>query len=257
MHFQKIFSLSFILLFFLNIFGCSANIEGCLEDGNCDPAIVVSEFEGDLPDDPFDSFWSSGQVPASITIDLGPQMITNPKWPNPSTQKVSIRAVKNIDELVIMLEWKDDTRDGNFDHSSLYVDRAAVMFPVETAREAPSITMGEPGVPVNIWQWKSIGGEKGQPGVKAKKVLAYHTVEDLNAEGFSTLTYQDKQNVKGTARWKDNKWRLIFRRALVDDDLNDVQFRQSVLMAVAIWNGSNKELNGQKGIAGWMLLQFS
>ena len=79
----------------------------------------------------------------------------------------------------------------------------------------------------------------------------------MNAEGFSTLTYQDKQNVKGTARWKDNKWRLIFRRALVDDDLNDVQFRQSVLMAVAIWNGSNKELNGQKGIAGWMLLQFN
>ena len=44
MHFQKIFSLSFILLFSLNIFGCSANIEGCLEDGNCGPAIVVSEF---------------------------------------------------------------------------------------------------------------------------------------------------------------------------------------------------------------------
>ena len=75
MHFQKIFSLSFILLFFLNIFGCSANIEGCLEDGNCGPAIVVSEFEGNLSDDPFDSFWSSGQVPASITIELGPQMI--------------------------------------------------------------------------------------------------------------------------------------------------------------------------------------
>ena len=184
-------------------------------------------------------------------------MITNPKWPNPSTKQVLIRAGKNTNELIIMLEWNDKSRDGNFDHSSLYVDRAAVMFPVEADNEPPSITMGEPGVPVNIWQWKSIGGEKGQPGVKEKEALAYQTVEDLNAEGFSTLTYQSQQNIKGTALWKDDTWRLILKRDLVDGDRNDVQFRQSVLMAVAVWNGSNRELNGQKGIAGWMLLQFS
>jgi len=228
-----------------------------LKEESCGPAIKVADFEGSLPDNPFDPFWSSGQAPVPTSIELGPQMITNPKWPNPSTKQVSIRAVKNKNELVVMLEWDDESRDGNFDHSSLYVDRAAVMFPVEIDNEPPSITMGEPGVPVNIWQWKSIGGEKGQPGVKEKEALAYQTVEDLNAEGFSTLTYQNQQNVKGTALWEDNKWRLIFMRKLVDDDINDVQFRQSVLMAVAVWNGSNKELNGQKGIAGWMLLKIS
>ncbi len=228
-----------------------------MKEESCGPAIKVADFEGSLPDNPFDPFWSSGQAPVPTSIELGPQMITNPKWPNPSTKQVSIRAVKNKNELVVMLEWDDESRDGNFDHSSLYVDRAAVMFPVEIDNEPPSITMGEPGVPVNIWQWKSIGGEKGQPGVKEKEALAYQTVEDLNAEGFSTLTYQNQQNVKGTALWEDNKWRLIFMRKLVDDDINDVQFRQSVLMAVAVWNGSNKELNGQKGIAGWMLLKIS
>ena len=87
--------------------------------------------------------------------------------------------------------------------------------------------------------------------------MAYQTVEDLNAEGYSTLTYQSQQDVKGTALWKDNKWRLIFKRDLVNSDSNDVQFGQSALMAVAVWNGSNKELNGQKGIAGWMLLKLS
>jgi DMSO reductase family type II enzyme heme b subunit len=157
----------------------------------------------------------------------------------------------------VLLEWKDITRDGNFDHSSLYVDRAAIMFPVKRSKEAPSVTMGESGMPVNIWQWKSIGGEKGQPGVRKKNKLAYQTVEDLNAEGYSTLTYQSQQDVKGTALWKDNKWRLIFKRDLVNGDSNDVQFGQSALMAVAVWNGSNKELNGQKGIAGWMLLKIS
>ena len=113
------------------------------------------------------------------------------------------------------------------------------------------------GSDVDAMQWKSIGGEKGQPGVKEQKGLVYQTIEDLNAEGYSTLTYQNQQNVKGTALWKNNKWRLIFKRNLIVADLNDVQLRQSVLMAVAVWNGSNRELNGQKGLAGWMLLKFN
>ena len=71
------------------------------------------------------------------------------------------------------------------------------------------------------------------------------------------MTYQNQQNIKGTALWKNNKWRLIFKRDLIVSDLNDVQFQQSVLMAVAVWNGSNRELNGQKGLAGWMLLKFN
>ena len=255
MHYKSFYSLilSAILLFS----GCSANIEGCLEEETCGPAIIVSKQDRSLPEDPYDPFWDSKEAPTAINIELGPQMITNPKWPNPSTQKVLIRAAKTSNELVVLLEWEDTTWDGNFNHSSLYVDRAAIMFPVEPSSEPPSITMGESGMPVNIWQWKSIGGEKGQPGVKTKSKLAYQTVEDLNAEGYSTLTYQSRQDVKGTALWKDNKWRLIFKRDLVNGDPNDVQFSQSVLMAVAVWNGSNRELNGQKGIAGWMLLKFN
>jgi DMSO reductase family type II enzyme heme b subunit len=86
--------------------------------------------------------------------------------------------------------------------------------------------------------------------------LAYQTLEDLNAEGYSTLTDQNQQNVKGGAAWENNKWRLVFTRSLTNGNANDVQFKKSVLMATAVWNGSNKELNGQKGIAGWLLLKI-
>ncbi|GIS85414.1 MAG: hypothetical protein CM1200mP16_17140 [Nitrospina sp.] len=110
-----------------------------------------------------------------------------------------------------MLEWEDDSRDGNFEHSSLYVGRAAIMFPVQASKEPPSLTMGEPGIPVNIWQWKSIGGEKGQPGAKQKAGFVYQTVEDLNAEGYSTLTYQSLQNAKGTGIGERKKMALNFQ----------------------------------------------
>ena len=234
---------------------CAANVEDCLKDESCGPAIRVASHDGSLPVDPYDPFWDTGTV--AVKVELDPQMITNPKWPNPSTKEVTIRAVKNDDVIAIMLEWEDQTKSSNFDHSALYVDRAAVMFPVTADKEAPSITMGEPGKPVNIWQWKAIGGERGQPGVKDNSniKLAYQTIEDLNAEGYSTLTDQNQQDVKGGAVWKNNKWRLVLTRSLTNGNANDVQFKKSVLMATAVWNGSNKELNGQKGIAGWLLLK--
>ncbi len=236
---------------------CSSNVEDCLQDESCGPAIHVASHDGSLPVDPYDSFWDAGTV--AVEVELGPQMITNPKWPNPSTKEATVRAVKNSSGIAIMLEWSDPTRDSNFDHSALYVDRAAVMFPVVAEKEAPLITMGEPGKPVNIWQWKAVGGERGQPGVRDNpdSELIYQTIEDLNAEGYSTLTDQNQQDVKGFAVWKSNKWRLVFHRSLTNDNANDVQFKQPVLMAIAVWNGSNKELNGQKGISDWLLLRMS
>ncbi|MBT5029262.1 MAG: hypothetical protein HOM97_12775 [Nitrospina sp.] len=244
-------------LFVLFLISCETNVEKCLQDDSCGPAIQVVSHDGVLPADPYDAFWDEGVVP--VKIELGPQMITNPKWPNPSIRDVVVRAAKNNSRIAIMLEWDDVTRDSNFDHSALYVDRAAVMFPVNAKQEAPSITMGESGKPVNIWQWKPIGGERGQPGVKdnPNSKIAYQTIEDLNAEGFSTLTDQNKQDVEGIAVWNNNKWRLIFNRSLTNANGNDVQFEQSVLMAIAVWNGSNKELNGQKGVAGWLLLKMT
>ena len=236
---------------------CGVDVEDCLKDESCGPVIQVTNYDGSIPVDPYDPFWGSG--PTTVTVTLGPQMITNPKWPNPSTKEITLRAAKSINSIAIMLEWEDQTKSSNFDHSALYVDRAAVMFPVTPDKEAPSITMGESGKPVNIWQWKAIGGERGQPGVKdnSNDQLAYQTIEDLNAEGYSTLTDQNQQNVTGGAVWKNNKWRLIFTRSLTNGNANDIQFKKSVLMATAVWNGSNKELNGQKGIAGWFLLKMS
>jgi len=82
-------------------------------------------------------------------------------------------------------------------------------------------------------------------------------VEDLNAEGFSTLTTQDEQNVSGKGLWKNKTWKVVYKRSLTSPDNGDVQFKHSVPMAVAIWNGGNRERNGQKGIAGWLLLRLS
>merc|ERR1711964_608416 len=77
-------------------------------------------------------------------------------------------------------------------------------------------------------------------------------VEDLNAEGFSTLTTQAHQDVQGAGNWRNNRWSVVYKRALKTGDANDTQFGGSKTpMAIAIWNGQNKERNGQKAVTQW------
>ena len=82
-------------------------------------------------------------------------------------------------------------------------------------------------------------------------------VEDLNAEGFSTLTTQAHQDVQGEGNWRNNRWAVVFKRALKTGDANDTQFGGGKApMAIAIWNGGNKERNGQKAVTQWNTLHY-
>jgi DMSO reductase family type II enzyme heme b subunit len=237
---------------------CNSNdLDQCLKDDTCGPAIEVFRISGDLPIDPTDPLWNSPNAPRQVKVELEPQMITNPKWPNPSIRFVNVSAARNDTELAIALEWEDATKDKSFGVSAMYLDMAAVMFPLQSQGGPPAITMGNDGNMVNIWQWKDVQANGNIMGFKNKsdaQRLSDPGIEDLNAEGFSTLTTQDHQDVTGKGIWVDNKWKLVLKRNLRTNDENDVQFEKSSLMAVAVWNGSNKERNGQKGLEGWLLL---
>jgi len=82
-------------------------------------------------------------------------------------------------------------------------------------------------------------------------------IEDLNAEGFSTLTSQAHQDVKGKGNWNNNRWVVVFKRSLTTSDTNDTQFKSGKTpFAIAIWNGQNKERNGQKAVVQWQELRY-
>merc|ERR1712096_140515 len=60
-------------------------------------------------------------------------------------------------------------------------------------------------------------------------------VEDLNAEGFSTLTTQAHQDVQGNGNWSNNRWSVVFKRTLSTGDANDTQFQTGKTpMAIAV-----------------------
>jgi len=130
--------------------------------------IKAVKVSGSIPTSPTDPFWSNyGPLKGKfngqnqVIIDMEPQMITNPMWPNPSTKYVFVKAVSNGKEVAVRLEWLDPTRNDIMVQSQQYKDQAAVMFPVNQSGEEPPFTMGGDGERVNIWQWKATWDKEG------------------------------------------------------------------------------------------------
>ena len=294
--------------------------------------IKAVKVNGAIPTSPDNPFWSERYGPTAlkhVIIDMDPQMITNPMWPNPSTKYVFVKAATNGKEIAVHLEYNDPTRNDIMVQSQQYKDQVAIMFPVNQSGEEPPFTMGGDGERVNIWQWKATWDNEGttrssmqdledqyaymamgsgsyymyepdgklsgidtahksgtktgsyknrgaadiskrstnidfgmgknegvfNPGRATGNILSdaamrVSAVEDLNAEGFSTLTTQAHQDVDGEGNWRNNRWAVVFKRSLSTSDQNDTQFSGSKTpMAIAIWNGNNKERNGQIGRA--------
>lgn len=309
--------------------------------------IKAVKVKGAIPTDPSSLFWSERYGPTAlkhVIIDMDPQMITNPMWPNPTTKYVFVKAATNGKEIAVHLEWNDATRNDIMVTSQQYKDQVAIMFPVKQSGEEPPFTMGGDGERVNIWQWKATWDKEGagtagneamqdledqydymalgsggyymyepdgklqmtsefssqsgskdrrgksgsgtqgasdiskrgsmvdygmgknegvyNPGIATHNILSDNTmrrspVEDLNAEGFGSLTTQAHQDVDGKGNWNNNRWTVVFKRALKTKDANDTQFTGSKTpIAIAIWNGQNKERNGQKAVTQWQTLQY-
>ena len=91
----------------------------------------------------------------------------------------------------------------------------------------------------------------------SKIELRNSPVEDLNAEGFGSLTTQASQDVNGYGTWDKSGWKVVFVRSLTDKDVNDVQFSGAKFpIAFAIWDGSNDERDGLKSISEWNYLEI-
>ena len=94
-----------------------------------------------------------------------------------------------------------------------------------------------------------------------EKFKNFMTIRELNAKGFRNLVVQpsNSQDAKGKGYWEKGKWKVMVTRPLVTSDKKiDIQFEKGKLIpyALAIWDGSNKEIGGQKSITSWYYLSL-
>ena len=220
---------------------------------------------GDLPTAADDVAW---QLVSPITIPLSGQVITRPVWPEPTVRALTVRSVHNGTEIAFLLEWQDNTKNDRLTPGT-FRDGVAIGLPLG---DAPAFfCMGQLDHYINIWHWKADWqsdidrraartSEKKEGGVRTFEVIPRRvsSVEDLIGGGFSTLTTKDKQGrVQGQAFWKDGVWHVVMRRPLVSEEQeNEATLIPGRIQTVsfAVWNGENKERNGQKAVAPWFQL---
>jgi hypothetical protein len=222
---------------------------------------------GELPNAADDAAW---KAVSPITIPLSGQVITRPVWPEPTVHALMVRSVHNETEIAFLLEWQDNTKNDRLTPGT-FRDGVAIGFPLG---DAPAFfCMGQLDHYVNIWHWKADwqsdidrraarAPEKKEGGVRTFEVIPRRvsSVEDLIGGGFSTLTTKEKQGrVQGQAVWKDGVWSVVMRRPLMSEEQeNEATLVPGRVQTVsfAVWNGENKERNGQKAVAPWFQLSI-
>jgi len=230
--------------------------------------IIRSHYlSGEIPTSPDDPAWA--KIP-TMTLPLSGQVITRPVWPEPTARALAVRSVHNGTDISFLLEWQDNTKNDRLTPGT-FRDGAAIGLPLG---DAPAFfCMGQLDHYINIWHWKADwqsdidrratrGGEKKPESGEPRKFEVIprraSSVEDLVGGGFSTLTSKQSQGrVQGKAAWKDGVWHVVMRRPLMSTDPeNEARLDPGRLQAVAfaIWNGENKERNGQKSVAPWFQL---
>lgn len=221
--------------------------------------------EGELPTGPEDAAWAKV---SPMTLPLSGQVITRPVWPEPTARALTVRSLHNGTEIAFLLEWQDNTKNDRLTPGT-FRDGVAIGLPLG---DAPAFfCMGQLDHYINIWHWKADWqsdidrraaktSEKARDGVRTFEVIPRRvsSVEDLIGGGFSTLTTKEKQGrVQGKAAWKDGVWHVVMRRPLVSEEQeNEAKLIPGRVQTVsfAVWNGENKERNGQKAVAPWFQL---
>ncbi len=221
--------------------------------------------QGDLPSSPEDPAWAKI---APATLPLSGQVITRPVWPEPTARALVVRSVHNGTDIVFLLEWQDNTKNDRLTPGT-FRDGVAIGLPLG---DAPAFfCMGQLDHYINIWHWKADwqsdidrraarSAEKKEGGVRTFEVIPRRlsSVEDLIGGGFSTLTTKEKQGrVQGKALWKDGVWHVMMQRPLSSEEQeNEAKLVPGRVQTVsfAVWNGENKERNGQKAVAPWFQL---
>jgi DMSO reductase family type II enzyme heme b subunit len=237
-----------------------------------DGLIHAPAVRGKLPTDPADPYWE-GMDPTRVVL--------NPLWPEKDTiYAVAVRAVHDGKRVAILCTWKDPVPDGAPVRVQDFQDAVALQFSMNG--NTPFLGMGDANNPVNIWQWKA-GWQQEAEGHRqdmsdqypAMHVDTYfatsyrtaadagnelsvpHTspIEDANAHGFGTLKSQPAsgQNVSGRGVWRDGSWNVLFLRDLKSKDVDDVKFAvgKAAPIAIAVWDGQNRDRNGRKVISNW------
>lgn len=218
-----------------------------------------------------------------VEVPLTAQQTTYP-FGGGSVAAITAQAVHDDNDLYLRVTWQDTTSDIGTDAPDSFADAVAVQFPAQAASSVPAICMGQANSGVNIWHWRADSNAGvphtaeevspnavvdipqdadddyparvvGNPFAQAEPAV----VQNLVAEGFGTLGPADEQIVEGHGDYDDKTWSVVYTRGLESDAATEPAFvnGEDTDVAFAVWDGTNKDRNGQKSVSAFATLSLT
>lgn len=243
------------------------------------------------PDEMMDSFSRHWDKVALYSIPLSRLWQSD----NVNYQMVNVQAMYNNRYLAVKLEWEDNTQDQGLSRIQDFQDGAAIQFSLDGTKGFHGMGSKDHPADIWFWkaEWQKRVTEKSQPDIdfvyanratdsnvetypKLMNDMAYlagrdagnmisaetkkSSIENLTAVGPETVTplTEKDQQVFGKGVWDGKKWRVVFVRKLKSDDAKKVNFAKGnqIPIGFAIWNGSERDRNGQKMVSTWYDLEL-
>jgi hypothetical protein len=267
----------------------AAAVEGAKQEPAVAGAPVTARYVGSVPaEDPGADAWRDAQ---RVLVPLLPQQLVPPYLDTAGVSELVVSALHDGETVAFRLEW-DDAELDDLDGVRRYHDAVAVQLPAQQASAPPAITMGGPGFPVHILQWRAtwqrdvdsggrtgvddiypevvhdvmpddvlppetaqlywVGREAGNPLSQAARTTP---VEEIVAEGFGSVTHLPQQAAVGRGVHEDGGWRVV---VAVPSGRRGVGAPLAPgttwPVAFAVWLGSDENRGGRKHYADWQTL---
>lgn len=273
-----------------------AGIAVAVEDRRGTEAIegepIVARFvDGELPvEDPGAGRWRDA---TRFVVPIAAQQIVQPYLEKEGVTELGVRALASPVELALLLDWEDDSVD-DLDGIRRYHDAVAIQLPTLAGAQPPPLTMGAPGSPVHILQWRATwqrdidsGGKTGvdqiypevvhdvmpddilppetaqlywvgrEAGNPLSKVDRATPVEEVVAEGFGTVTHLPTQATRGFGVHEGGRWKVIVAVPSARAGVGEALSPGTTWpIAFAVWLGSDENRGGRKHISNWHVLEI-
>jgi hypothetical protein len=255
-------------------------------DDTGDGTLVAALVDEAPVEDPTSSTWDGAP---ELAVPLLAQQIAPPNLDALGVAGVRVRAVHDGTRVAFRLEWEDEDVE-DLDGIGQYHDAIAVMLPSALGGDPPPITMGAPGAPVHILQWRAtwqrdvdsqgktgvsqiyprvvhdvmpddvlppdvanlywVGREAGNPLSQKTRTTP---VEQAVAEGFGSTTHIAREDARGRGLNEDGSWRVALGFPANREGVAAALTPGSTTsVAFAVWLGSRKNRGGRKHYANWV-----
>jgi len=260
------------------------------------PELVVKRVPGSISVNLNDPMWSR-TTPLSVT--LKPQNLTIPMGGR--DMMLNVRVAHDGNRIGFLLQWESTTKDISVLGHENFRDAVALQFPLGNGLPFYAMGQKGGAVNIWHWKADWEEDLKGFKDVEAKYPNMFAddypfskkpagsipsasendktfltgwsagnalsdpnrrtSVEELNAEGFGSLTSQSAAkgvSVEGRGAWEGGLWRVAMVRSLASSDPLDVAFTpgQKTAVAFAVWDGARGDRGGAKSVSTWVGLSL-